>query len=476
MDFRESRETANGPSRRTILTSAAATVLAAALPTRGTASVDAVVDLRAGPSVARLKGAAGPQTGVWAFGGTVPGPVLRARQGSEFAVRFGNDLPEASAVHWHGIRLANAMDGVPGLTQNAVAPGGTFDYRFTPPDAGTFWYHPHERSFEQVPRGLAGALIIEEPEPPKADQDLVLLISDWRLGGDGQLVEGFGSRHDQAHAGRLGNHITVNGAPLATFPVLANERVRLRIINACSARVLKLRLEASQPKLIAVDGQPVGPTTSYGEVLILGPGNRVDLMVDMIGPAGHTIPLAEVSGERQVLAELTFQGAQQRRAAPLVAPVALTPNPLPEPDRKTALVVPLLMTGGAKNETDLSVIMAKGPVWQFNGQAGMVMNPDGAAAGMGEPLFRAKPGHTVHVRYVNQTAWPHAMHLHGHHFRLLQRQNGPAPQPFWWDTLLVQPGETALVGFVADNPGKWMLHCHMLDHQASGMDAWFEVE
>ena len=464
-----------GLSRRSVLTGAAASALTLTLPSERPSAAVNGLSLKAGPAQARLNGASGPQTAVWAYDGLVPGPTLRARQGEEFAVRFGNQLTEPTAVHWHGLRIANAMDGVPGLTQTAVAPGAEFAYRFTPPDAGTFWYHPHERSFEQVPRGLTGALIVEEKNPPQADQDLVLLINDWRIDGEGQLIGGFGARHDQVHAGRLGNRITVNGMPLAEFSVLANERVRLRIINACSARVLRLQLEASQPKLIAIDGQPVGPTTSYGEALILGPGNRVDLMVDMVGAAGHVIPLAEVSGERQELARLVFQGGQKRRAEPLVAPIALTPNPLSEPDRKDALVIPLVMTGGGKSETDMSILMGSGPVWQFNGAAGMMMAASPESMAMGEPLFRAPRGRTVHIRFENKTAWPHAMHVHGHHFRLLERSDGQKPQPFWWDTLLVQPGETMLVGFVADNPGKWMLHCHMLDHQASGMDAWFEV-
>ena len=475
MAHQESPAAATRLSRRALLSGAAAAGLVSVLPAAGRTAVTAGLTLRAGPAMARLNGAGGPQTAVWAFGGSVPGPVLRARQGEQFALTFNNQLAEPSAIHWHGLRIANAMDGVPGLTQAAVAPGADFEYRFTPPDAGTFWYHPHERSFEQVPRGLTGALIVEERTPPKADQDLVLLINDWRIGSDGALIGGFGSRHDQVHAGRLGNHITVNGLPLAEFPVMANERVRLRLINACSARVLHLQLEASQPKLIAVDGQPVGPATSYGEALILGPGNRVDLMVDMIGGPGHVIPLAEVSGGRQELARLVFQGAQSRRPEPLVAPIALAPNRLPEPDRKDALVVPLVMTGGGKSEADMSIMMGSGPVWQFNGAAGMMMAAGANDASLGEPLFRAPRGRTVHIRIANQTAWPHAMHVHGHHFRLLERAGGPPPQPFWWDTLLVQPGETSTIGFVADNPGKWMLHCHMLDHQASGMDAWFEV-
>ena len=457
-------------TRRAALLAAATTPAWPYLGARA-ATTSQPVALIAQAGKARLLGEGKGTTDIWGFGGTAPGPILRVRQGEELAVAFTNKLSQASAVHWHGIRNVNAMDGVPGLTQPVVEPGGSFAYRFTPPDAGTFWYHPHERSFEQVPRGLTGALIVEEREPPKVDQDIVLLINDWRLDGEGRMLEGFGSRHDQAHAGRLGNHLTVNGKPFADLPAKLNERLRLRLINACSARILNLLLEGAAPKLIAVDGQPVGPTTSYGEALRLGPGNRVDLILDVIGKPGGRMALAEVSGERMELAAVEVHRTETARGEPLVAPIALTPNALSLPVREGALTVPLVMTGGAANEHDMSVLAGSGPLWQFNGVAGMT-----GMAGMGEhPMFRVARGRTVLVRFENRTAWPHAMHVHGHHFRLLERINGPAPQPFWWDTLLVQRGETALVGFVADNPGKWMLHCHMLDHQAAGMDGWFEV-
>ena len=432
----------------------------------GVAAVSSPRTLTARNGHANLLGQDKPATEIWGFDGSAPGPVLRVRQGEELAVTFSNQLPQPSAVHWHGIRIDNRMDGVPGLTQAATAPGGTFDYRFTPPDAGTFWYHPHERSFEQVPRGLTGALIVEERDPPQADQDIVLLINDWRLDADGRMIENFGSRHDQAHAGRLGNTITVNGSPFASIPVRINERLRLRLINGCSARILKLLLEGAAPKLIAVDGQPVGPTTSYGQALTLGPGNRVDLMLDVTGQPGGRMALTETSGERLELGALLVHPTGRARAEPLVAPIALKANPLTLPNRDGALTVPLIITGGAANEMDMSVMASSAPAWQFNGLTSMMM---------GDPLFRAARGRSVLVRFENRTAWPHAMHIHGHHFRLLERTGGPTPQPFWWDTLLVQPGETSLVGFVADNPGKWMLHCHMLDHQASGMDGWFEV-
>jgi FtsP/CotA-like multicopper oxidase with cupredoxin domain len=282
----------------------------------------------------------------------------------------------------------------------------------------------------------------------------------------------FGNRHDQAHAGRLGNVMTVNGAPSATLPVLANDRVRLRLLNASSARVLKLRIERCDPKLIAIDGQPVDPTTNYGEALTLGPANRIDLMVDVIGHAGDALPITEISGDRLELGKFVIGGPQGRRAQPLVSPIAPVKNPLTEPDLARAKDVPLVITGGAMNTADMSLSAGSGPVWALNDVAGM----------QDMPLFSVPRGTTVRIRMENRTAWPHAMHVHGHHFRLISREGresaipeGPAAKTFWWDTLLIGPAEAATIAFIASNPGKWMLHCHMLDHQASGMDTWFEV-
>ena len=462
--------TTTRPSRRAVMAGLGAAVAAPSLlPTSAPAAAPAH-ELTAAPAKASLMGPGKTAAEVWAYDGTVPGPILRLRQGEEVLVRVRNALPEPTAVHWHGLRIANAMDGVPHLTQHPIEPGADLEYRFTPPDAGTFWYHPHERSFEQVPRGLYGALIVEEAQPPTVDHDLVLAISDWRLTSDGALIEGFGSRHDQAHAGRLGNTITVNGSPFFELPVRRNDRIRLRLINACSARVLKLRLEKAFPKLVAIDGQPVGPTTTYEEALTLGPANRADLMLDITGEAGGEIPITDIGGERTVLGALRIATGEPRRPSPLVAPIALEPNRLAVPSRDGALHVPLVMTGGAANEADMAALTGSGPVWAFNGVSGM----------QEAPLFSVTRGRSVVIVMENRTAWPHAMHLHGHHFRVLSRSGvaeeaDTPPRPYWWDTFLIQPGEVDEIAFVADNPGKWMLHCHMLDHQLGGMDTWFEV-
>ena len=197
-------------TRRQFHGSVLAAAAAATLPTFARSETAQILHAQEGS--ARLAPAEYPETRIWGYDGTVPGPVLRARQGERMTQNFRNDIPQASSVHWHGIRIENAMDGVAGLTQPAVAPGDAFLYDFALPDAGTYWYHPHNRTYEQMARGLYGALIVEENEgAPDVDLDEVLLIDDWRLTDDAQIAEGFGNMHDWAHAGRIGNWITVNG-------------------------------------------------------------------------------------------------------------------------------------------------------------------------------------------------------------------------------------------------------------------------
>jgi FtsP/CotA-like multicopper oxidase with cupredoxin domain len=190
-----------------------------------------------------LTGDGHPDTAVWAYDGTVPGPELRIRQGERVRVVVRNKLGEDTTVHWHGIRLPNAMDGVPGLTQKPIRPGESFTYDFTPPDAGTFWYHPHADTLQQLGRGLAGALIIEEREPITVDRDLLWFIEDWRLDDGGRIAPGFGNRMEAGMSGRIGNTVTINGRPPEPVSVRSGERVRLRIVNAALARIVALRFE-----------------------------------------------------------------------------------------------------------------------------------------------------------------------------------------------------------------------------------------
>lgn len=167
------------------------------------------INLTAAPGKVSFFGPDDPSTDIWSYG-ALPGPVLKVKQGERLNVTLKNDLPDPTTIHWHGIRPPNAMDGVPFLTQEPVAPGKTFSYDFVAEDAGTFWYHPHVNSAEQVGRGLSGALIVEEPNPVAVDRDMVWVIDDWRVTEELSLVE-FGNFHDMTHGGRMGNIATING-------------------------------------------------------------------------------------------------------------------------------------------------------------------------------------------------------------------------------------------------------------------------
>lgn len=173
-----------------------------------------------------------PPVRAWTYGGGVPGPQVRVRQGDRVRVHVTNQLAAPTTVHWHGVRLPNPMDGVPHLTQAPIEPGQRFVCEFDALDAGTYWYHSHFQSSEQLDRGLYGTLIVEERQPVPVHRDVTWVLDDWRITASGQVSETFGNTHDMAHAGRIGNTVTVNGSVQDQFALRAGERIRLRLVNA----------------------------------------------------------------------------------------------------------------------------------------------------------------------------------------------------------------------------------------------------
>jgi FtsP/CotA-like multicopper oxidase with cupredoxin domain len=464
----------SGISRRQFLIDVGLVVSAVALPAR--AQDDKFSVIRARPGFAHLRGPDQKPTAIWGYDGIVPGPILRVRRGEEVKVRLVNDLPEPTAVHWHGLRLPNAMDGVPHLTQAPIASGQSFDYRFKAVDAGTYWYHSHLYTSEQIERGLYGALIVDESERIDVDQDILLVIDDWRLLADGSLDEAsFRSFHDAAHAGRIGRHLTVNSAPSLDIPVRANERLRLRVVNAANARLITLRVDRHAARVMAIDGQPAEPFFARNSQVTLGPGNRVDFFIDaMLEPGANAAIMVQNFGVEVALARLVYAASSARPARP--DPTALPPNPLPERMAfKNAFRVDVPLEGGAMSQLMMRGRQQEIPGHGIDPRARIWTMAGSASSGHhGPPMFSVTRGRVVMLGFVNNSAFPHAMHVHGHHFRLLDK-NDDGWKPYWLDTLVVPPRETARIAFVADNPGKWMLHCHMLEHQETGMAAWFEV-
>jgi len=469
--------------RRDLLTTLACAPLLGAAARAGAASPSTPRLLTAAPATAAAAGETALP--VWAYDGLTPGPVLRFRRRDVLDIELLNRLPDPTTIHWHGIRLPNAMDGVPHLTQAPVAPGERFRYRFGLPDAGTFWYHPHLGTPEQVERGLAGALIVEDDAPPPVDEDRVVVLDDWRLDAQGRVSEDFYRFHDVAHAGRLGQRLTANGAVAPEWPVRTGQRWRLRLINAANARIFGLEIPTGlRGWLIARDGVPASQAVPWEGQLLLGPGMRADLIIDLDAPGRFA--LTDTNGREPVaLGHFVVDGASNRRAKPAPRPAAF--EPLPEPDLTQALEHTIAIGGGARSrqgwpddppearearrQRRAAGAREADPAWTLNGKAHV-----GDHAHHHAPEFRVARGRSVRLRLDNATAWWHPMHLHGHHFRVLARNGTPVPDAPWRDTVLMAPGDRLDIAFVADNPGRWMLHCHVLEHHAGGMGTVFEVE
>jgi len=414
-----------------------------------------------------------PTTDIWGYGGTSPGTLIRVAQGGRVQRRFVNSLPQPSAIHWHGLRSDNAMDGVPGLTQDAVAPGGSFDYDFVAPDAGTYWYHSHNRSTEQVARGLHGVLIVEEPDTPDVDRDEVLVLDDWLLDPETvQLATPIDAPHSRSHGGRIGNLVLTNGTFDQTLDVQQNQRLRLRLVNAANARIFSLDLIGLEGWTLALDGMPLDAPEAIGGAIVLGPGQRADLIVDVVAEAGAPAYLtrAERGGSQpQATFAVTGQASRARRGLPDALPP--NPNDTVDPSSDVAQLA-FNMEGGAMGGLRRATFEGEAMAFRDLAQANQFWSFNGTVGMTDTPFASFDRGQTARLSILNDTAFPHAMHLHGMHFREVLAGNALGP---WRDTLLMDGGERRDIAFVANNPGKWLFHCHMLSHAASGMMTWMEV-
>ncbi|MEP3275780.1 MAG: multicopper oxidase domain-containing protein, partial [Stappiaceae bacterium] len=314
--------------------------------------------------------------------------------------------------------------------------------------------------------------------PFSTETDITLVLNDWQLDEEGRLItDNFGARHDFSHAGRLGNWLTINGQSMPDIPLKRGRWQRLRLINASTARVLDLAPDRFGAQIIALDGQTFAAPRPVEGVVQLAPAQRMDLVLrpDNTG----TLPFEMMTGKpftfaRFVVSDAVDGPGVNRNSEPDAAPLPAA-SALPEPDLKNARPLPLVMQGGAmggmrelaQNDNGLSPreLMEAGLFWGLNGMAGMG----------NEPMLRTRRGETIVFETENNTAFAHAIHIHGHHFRILERNGKPLQHQDFRDTFIAERGEKVKIAFVADNPGKWLIHCHMLGHAASGMMNWFEV-
>ena len=360
------------------------------------------------------------------------------------------------------------MDGVPGLTQPPISPENSFSYDFVLPDAGTYWYHSHAKSMEQVERGLYGPLIVDEFEPPDVDQDLVLVLDDIRLDQDGS-VSAFDNFHDLSHAGRVGNLWLANGQIDPSYPVKRGQRLRLRLISAANARIFTLGLQGMEGWIAALDGMPLAAPQRLPEELILAPAQRIDLIVDVTALDDEAFLITFERDGGYAITHFPVSGGTAARRS---AFDGLPPNPDYPINLGAARTATLLMEGGAMGgmraatvdgvELDARELAGRGLFWALNGLAGRP----------GTPLIDLSAGESARIGMANDTAFPHAMHLHGMHFSEVLPDGTLGPLR---DTILVNPQETREIAFQAHNPGDWLFHCHMLAHHQAGMGTWIRV-
>lgn len=393
---------------------------------------------------------------VWSYNGQVPGPEIRITKGETIKINFTNNLPQPTTIHFHGIRVPNAMDGVPGVTQEPIQPGEQFTYEFTPKDAGTFWYHPHVRGSEQVERGLYGVIVVEDSKEPTYDQDQVLVLDDWRLTENGQLNEQFNTRHDLAHDGRWGNVITVNGQPNYELQAKAGERLRLRLVNTSNARVYKLDFGDLEAQGFAVDGMLAKePFTAQG--FELAPGNRidVDVFVPQLSRSKPYVIRDTFTRQSNTLATITIDGNVD--AVKDIQPPAATVFPDWTSDTKRIIDKEYRLNARRGGQFGIE--------WTINDK----VYPDY------DPITLKKGEYNV-IRFTNESARLHPMHLHGQFFKVLARNGQQVDEPYLRDTVLIKSKETVDIGLMPLDEGVWASHCHALEHAEAGMMTVVEVK
>ncbi|MEK1904399.1 MAG: multicopper oxidase family protein, partial [Pseudomonas sp.] len=399
-------------------------------------------------------------TPAWGYGGQAPGVELRCRQGERLRVRFINKLEQPTTIHWHGIRLPLEMDGVPYVSQLPVLPGEYFDYNFITPDAGSYWYHPHTTSSEQLGRGLVGPLIIEEREPTGFRHERTLSLKTWHVDEEGAFTA-FSVPREAAREGTRGRLTTINAVPNPTLELPAGQVVRLRLLNLDNTVTYRLNLPGGEARIYALDGNPVEPRP-LGKDYWLGPGMRIDLALKV--PAAGV----ELSLRNGPLRLATLKGVASSEA-PGEWPAALPANPVAEPDLAQAETLRFNFEWTAALAPE-SAQGGRAKYWQINGQAWDINDKTCAD----RPIANLKLGNHYIFVLRNMAQYQHPIHLHGLSFKVLDSDR-KSIIPYFTDTYLLGKNETARIAFVADNPGVWMFHCHVIDHMETGLMAAISV-
>ncbi|QTG89677.1 multicopper oxidase family protein [Vibrio furnissii] len=456
-------------SRRHFLKIGSAFGLTAALPAcsliRLVSSPDEYVyQLTAEPANATL--VPDYSTPVLGFNGSIPAPIIRCRQGQKVTIHFTNKLDEPTTIHWHGLRIPIAMDGVPFLSQPPILPGETFTYEFTPPDAGTFWYHPHMNSVKQLGMGLVGLIIVDEAEPVAFDHEYPLMLKHWHLDKKGQWKDLMIPRYS-ARMGTPGEWGTVNGKHNPQYTIKQNATVRARIANVDNTITYPIAVEGAEAWIIAIDGNPVETPYLLTQHKI-GPGMRLDIA--FIAPkAGETVYVRQMKGKFAFpLCEFLCEESWLANGKSIPR---LPLNPIAPVKLYQAQEIDFVFEWeGAVTPADKRG-HAVPNFWLVNKRAWEGMS----AKHIPEPLAKLELGKTYIFNLRNVTQYHHPIHLHGHTFTVLELDGQVLEKPFHTDTVLLGKNGSAKAAFVADNPGRWMYHCHVIEHMKTGLMGFIEV-
>lgn len=402
--------------------------------------------------------ASGKVIDAWGYNNQVPGPVLKARKGDTLVINFKNNLDEPTTIHWHGLRIPSLMDGTEDV-QQPVPPGETFQYRFVLPDSGTYWYHSHFNETEQLERGLYGGIIIEDDNDPKVDGEQLFLIDDMKLTAEHKFKQHgwFLPRFMERHDGREGDTLLINGKEKPEITIHGGQIERWRFVNASSARYFLLYLGGKPFQIIGTDGGLLEAPHTVTHLLIT-PGERYDIL------AG---PFSE--GEEFLIESLPYnrmtsiKPKRQQFATVRVLEARPTVAEIPKVFRN---IEPLV----SKNaEVNRKVTFSVGP--SLKRGIDFLVNND--LHTHDEPV---KVGDLQVWELANTSLMDHPFHLHGFFFQVIEVDGKEPEYRAWKDTFNLPPKSKTKIAWLPDNrPGRWMYHCHILEHHAAGMMAHFEV-
>jgi FtsP/CotA-like multicopper oxidase with cupredoxin domain len=433
-------------NRRKLLSGLGAAVLSPAMAPPAAAQTRSSLTLQAKADVLGLRPGE-PDTPIWSLQGPKPGAGLRFKRGDTLEVALGNELKVPALLNWYGI------DGVPAAealtARRPLAPGATENLVISLRHAGIFLCDLRLLGDGQDRPSRALPLIVGESEAVAVDRDEVFLVEDWRLRRDGTASAPGIDPKDTVPV------YTVNGLTTQDIQLRPHERLRFRFINGFQRNVIALKIEGHDVRVMALDGQPAEPFLARGGTLVLAPGTRVDAFIDATAPPGakSAILLHDGRGARPIARLITSNDEPAVRNAPLPAASPLPSNGLPAMlDLKSALRIDLTLGGS---------------------QADWIA--PASFSNTAAPAFRARAGRTVVLALTNRADIPEVFHLHGHHFRLLDRLDD-GWKPFWLDTLAIDAGQTQRIAFAAEYAGRWLIESAATDWAAPRLLRWYSVE